>query len=213
MELFASIIDLFLHLDKHFSAVLQQFGGFTYAILFLVIFCETGLVVTPVLPGDSLLFVVGAFAARGDLDPVMAYALLCVAATAGNLVNYHIGRFVGPKVFQKDVWFLKKAYLDRTHGFYEKHGAKTIVIARFLPIIRTFAPFVAGIGRMDYRRFTVYNVVGCVAWITVFLLGGYLFCNIPVIKKNLTCVIFGIIIISFLPSVIEFIRHRRGSSA
>jgi membrane-associated protein len=213
MELFASIIDFFLNLDKHFGAVLQQFGGFTYAILFLVIFCETGLVVTPILPGDSLLFVVGAFAARGDLDPVLAYALLCVAATLGNVINYHIGRFVGPKVFQKDMWFLKKEYLERTHAFYEKHGAKAIVIARFLPIIRTFAPFVAGIGQMNYRRFAVYNVVGCVAWITAFLLGGYFFGNIPIVKKNLTLVIFGIIIISVLPSVIEVMRHRKRSRA
>lgn len=213
MELFASIIDIFLHLDKYFSTVLQQYGGLTYVILFLVIFCETGLVVTPILPGDSLLFVVGAFAARGDLDAAMVYVLLCVAATTGNTVNYHIGRFVGPKVFQNDLWFLKKEYLERTHAFYDKHGGKTIVIARFLPIIRTFAPFVAGIGKMSYKRFMIYNVIGCIAWITVFLSGGYFFGNIPLVKQNLTLVIFGIIIISVLPSVAEFIRHRRGSRA
>jgi membrane-associated protein len=213
MELFASIIDILLHLDKHFSAVLQQFGGTTYVILFLVIFCETGLVVTPFLPGDSLLFVVGAFAARGDIDLMMVYVLLSIAATAGNMVNYHIGHFIGPKVFQKDMRFFKKEYLDRTHAFYEKHGAKTIVIARFLPIIRTFAPFVAGVGSMSYQRFISYNVIGCVAWITAFLLGGYFFGNIPIVKQNLTFVIFGIIIISVLPSVIEFMRHRRRSKA
>ncbi|MGO9379811.1 MAG: DedA family protein [Dissulfurispiraceae bacterium] len=213
MELLASIIDLFVHLDKHLGAVLQQFGDYTYAILFLVIFCETGLVVAPILPGDSLLFVVGAFAARGDLDTVRVYAMLCIAAISGNVVNYHIGRLVGPKVFQKETFLFKKEYLERAHVFYEKYGAKTIVIARFLPIIRTFAPFIAGIGRMTYRRFIIYNVAGCVAWITVFLLGGYFFGNIPVVKKNLTIVIFGIIIISVCPSVVEFVRHRKGSRA
>jgi len=209
MELFTSIIDLFVNLDKHLSAIIQQFGALSYAIIFLVIFCETGLVVTPVLPGDSLLFVVGAFAARGDLDAVLVYALLCVAAVLGNMANYHIGRFMGPKVFEKDVRFLKKEYLDRTHAYYEIHGGKTIVIARFLPIIRTFAPFVAGIAMMNYRRFVLYNLAGCIAWITTFVLGGYFFGNIPVVKKNLSLVIFAIIIISLVPSVIEFLRHRR----
>ena len=211
MELLASIVDLFLHLDKHLSAVIQQFGALSYVILFLVIFCETGLVVTPVLPGDSLLFVVGAFAAKGDLDLGLIYALLCIAAVAGNMANYHIGRFLGPKVFEKNIRFLKKEYLERTHAFYEKHGGKAIVIARFLPIIRTFAPFVAGIGRMEYRRFVLYNLAGCMAWITSFVLGGYFFGNIPIVKDNLTVVIFVIIIVSLVPSVIEFLRHRRAS--
>jgi membrane-associated protein len=211
MEFFASLIDLFLHLDKHLSMIIRQFGVVTYVILFIVIFCETGLVVTPMLPGDSLLFVVGAFAARGDLDLIVVYVLLCIAAVAGNTTNYHIGRFVGPKVFEKDRRYLKKEYLDRTHAFYEKYGGKTIVIARFLPIIRTFAPFVAGIGRMNYRRFALYNLAGCVAWITSFVLSGYFFGNIPVVKKNLTLVIIAIIILSLLPSVIEFLRHRRPS--
>jgi len=211
MELLVSIVDLFLHLDKHLSAVIQQFGALSYVILFLVIFCETGLVVTPVLPGDSLLFVVGAFAAKGDLDLGLIYALLCIAAVAGNMANYHIGRFLGPKVFEKNIRFLKKEYLERTHAFYEKHGGKAIVIARFLPIIRTFAPFVAGIGRMEYRRFVLYNLAGCMAWITSFVLGGYFFGNIPIVKDNLTVVIFVIIIVSLVPSVIEFLRHRRAS--
>lgn len=209
MDILSYIINIFLHIDVHLSEIIAQFGPLTYVILFLVIFCETGLVVTPFLPGDSLLFVVGAFSAKGDFDITLIFSLLCVAAIAGNVVNYHVGRYLGPKVFQKDTRFLKKEYLDRTRAFYEKHGAKTIVIARFLPIIRTFAPFVAGIGQMDYRRFAVYNVVGCAAWITAFVLGGYYFGNIPVVKKNLTLVIFAIIIISFLPSVIEFYRHRR----
>jgi membrane-associated protein len=211
MELLASFIDLFLNLDKHLSAIIQQFGTLTYVILFLVIFCETGLVVTPILPGDSLLFVVGAFAAKGDLDPVLVYVLLCLAAVTGNMANYHIGHFLGPKVFEKDLRFLKREYLERTYAFYEKHGGKTIVIARFLPIIRTFAPFVAGIGRMNYRRFVLYNLAGCIAWITSFVLGGYFFGNIPIVKKNLTLVIIVIIIISLAPSVIEFLRHRRAS--
>jgi len=211
MELFASLADLFLHLDKHLSMIIQQFGVVTYAILFIVIFCETGLVITPMLPGDSLLFVVGAFAAKGDLDPILVYILLCIAAVAGNTANYHIGRFIGPKVFEKDIRYLKREYLDRTHAFYEKHGGKTIVIARFLPIIRTFAPFVAGIGRMNYRRFTLYNLTGCVTWITFFVLGGYFFGNIPIVKKNLTLVIIAIIILSLLPSIIEFLRHHRVS--
>ncbi|HMK56847.1 MAG TPA: DedA family protein [Dissulfurispiraceae bacterium] len=213
MELLASIIDLFMHIDRHLSTVLQQFGGYTYLILFLIIFCETGLVVTPILPGDSLLFVIGAFAARGDIDFATVYALLCMAATVGNVVNYHIGRLVGPKVFEKDVRFLRREYLERTHAFYDKHGGKTIVIARFLPIIRTFAPFVAGIGRMDYRRFMAYNLIGCIAWITAFLLGGYFFGNIPIVKNNLTLVIFAIIIVSVMPSIVEFLRHRKGSKA
>jgi len=212
MELFASLIDLFLHLDKHLSMIIQQFGIVTYAILFIVIFCETGLVITPMLPGDSLLFVVGAFAAKGDLDPILVYILLCIAAVAGNTANYYIGRSIGPKVFEKNIRYLKREYLDRTHAFYEKHGGKTIVIARFLPIIRTFAPFVAGIGRMNYRRFVLYNLIGCVTWITCFVLGGYFFGNIPVVKRNLTLVIITIIILSLLPSIIEFLRHRRAST-
>jgi membrane-associated protein len=209
MEIVAYIIDIFVHLDVHLSELIAMFGPMTYVILFLVIFCETGLVVTPFLPGDSLLFVVGAFAAKGDFDVALIFALLSVAAVAGNMVNYHIGRYLGPKVFKGEMRFLKKEYLDRTHAFYERHGAKTIVIARFLPIIRTFAPFVAGIGKMEYKRFVVYNLIGCMAWLGVFILGGYFFGNLPVVKKNLTMVIFAIIIISIVPSVIEVIRQHR----
>jgi membrane-associated protein len=158
-----------------------------------------------------LLFVVGAFAAKGDFDVTLIFMLLGIAAIGGNMVNYHIGRYLGPKVFQKDTRFFKKEYLDHTHAFYEKHGAKTIVIARFLPIIRTFAPFVAGIGKMEYRQFVIYNVIGCLAWLTAFILGGYFFGNIPVVKRNLTIVIFAIIIISIVPSVIEVMRHKRSA--
>jgi membrane-associated protein len=209
MEFLAYFIDIFIHLDTHLSALIAQFGPYIHVILFLVIFSETGLVVAPFLPGDSLLFVVGAFAAKGDFEIALIFGILSVAAITGNMVNYQIGRYLGPKVFHGEIRFLKKEYLDRTHAFYEKHGAKTIVIARFLPIIRTFAPFVAGIGRMDYRRFTIYNLIGCVSWLSVFVFGGYFFGNVPVIKKNLTFVIFAIIIISFVPSVIEVLRQRR----
>jgi membrane-associated protein len=213
MEILAYIIDIFVHLDVHLSELIAMFGPMTYVILFLVIFCETGLVVTPFLPGDSLLFVVGAFAAKGDFDVALVFALLSVAAVAGNMVNYHIGRYLGPRVFKGEVRFLKKEYLDRTHAFYDKHGAKTIVIARFLPIIRTFAPFVAGIGKMEYERFVIYNLIGCMAWLGAFILGGYFFGNLPIVKKNLTIVIFAIIIISIVPSVIEVIRQHRQSKA
>jgi membrane-associated protein len=209
MEILAYIIDIFVHLDVHLSELIVMFGPMTYVILFLVIFCETGLVVMPFLPGDSLLFVVGAFAAKGDFDVTLIFVLLSIAAIGGNMVNYHIGRYLGPKVFQKDTRFLKKEYLDRTHAFYEKHGAKAIVIARFLPILRTFVPFVAGIGRMEYKKFVIYNLMGCVAWLAVFILGGYFFGNLPIVKKNLTIVIFAIIIISVVPSVIEVIRQHR----
>jgi len=211
MEFLAYFIDIFIHLDKHLSELIAMFGPYIYVVLFLVIFCETGLVVTPFLPGDSLLFVIGAFAAKGDFELGIVFAVLCAAAISGNMVNYQVGRIVGPKVFHGKTRFLKKEYLDRTHEFYEKHGAKTIVIARFLPIIRTFAPFVAGIGRMDYKRFTIYNIVGCVAWLGAFIFGGYFFGNVPIVKQNLTIVILAIVVLSFVPSVLEVLRHRRNS--
>jgi membrane-associated protein len=209
MEFLTYILDVFMHLDVHLSGIIAQFGPYAYVILFLVIFCETGLVVTPFLPGDSLLFVIGAFAAKGDFELGLIFTVLSAAAITGNMVNYQIGRYLGPKVFHGQMRFLKQEYLESTRKFYEKHGAKTIVIARFLPIIRTFAPFVAGIGRMDYRRFTIYNIVGCVAWLGAFMLGGYFFGNVPIVKQNLTIVILVIVVISFVPSVIEFIRQRR----
>ena len=209
MEMLNYFIDLLIHLDKHLQVVIQQYGGWTYLILFLIIFCETGLVVTPILPGDSLLFAAGTFAAGGALDPWILFLLLAVAAVLGDTVNYWIGHAVGPRVFhQEKVRFLKKEYLVRTHEFYERHGGKTIIIARFIPIIRTFAPFVAGIGSMSYGRFIAYNVIGGVAWIAGFVFGGYLFGNIPLVKKNFSLVILAIIIISILPGVIEFFRQR-----
>ncbi len=203
------LTDFILHLDRHLDTIIQQYGVWTYLILFLIIFCETGLVVTPILPGDSLLFAVGTFAARGALDVGLVLLLLSVAAVAGDSANYAIGYRVGPQIFRKEgVRFLNREYLDRTHRFYERHGAKTIVIARFVPIIRTFAPFVAGIGRMSYARFITYNVAGGVGWIAALVLGGYAFGNIPVVRQNFTLVIFAIIALSILPGVIEFVRQR-----
>ena len=208
-----TFIDFFIHLDRHLAEIIQYFGGWSYFIVFLIIFCETGLVVTPILPGDSLLFGLGTLAALGALQVEWLLILLSIAAVSGNIVNYAIGYFVGPKIFHREnVRFLNRAYLDRTHQFYEKHGGKTIVIARFLPIIRTFAPFVAGIGKMTYSRFIFYNVLGSVAWIAVFILGGYYFGNLPVVKSNFTLVIFAIVIISMLPVVIEYFRHHFRSS-
>ena len=209
MELIRQLLDILLHLDRHLDTIIQQYGVWTYLILFLIIFCETGLVVTPILPGDSLLFAVGTFAARNALDLGLLLVLLSVAAVAGDTVNYAIGYRVGPQIFRKEgVRFLNREYLDRTHRFYERHGAKTIVIARFVPIIRTFAPFVAGVGRMSYARFVTYNVAGGVGWIAALVLGGYLFGNISVVRQNFTLVIFAIIVLSILPGVIEFLRQR-----
>jgi membrane-associated protein len=213
VEPIKSLIELFMHLDKHLNVIIQNYGVWTYLLLFLVIFCETGLVVTPILPGDSLLFAAGTFAALGSLKVGWLYVLLSVAAIGGDTVNYWIGHYVGPKVFHKeDVRFLNKEYLDRTHEFYEKHGGKTIILARFIPIIRTFAPFVAGIGKMTYGRFISYNVFGGLAWIAVFVFGGYYFGNLPFVKRNFTLVILAIIFISVLPGVIEFLNQRYRSS-
>ena len=210
MELLLTFIDIFVHLDQHLIWLIQNFGGWVYLIVFLVVFCETGLVVTPILPGDSLLFGLGAFAAIGALKVEWLFILLCTAAIAGDAVNYMIGHYVGPKIFQRDTGrFFKTEYLERTHQFYEKYGGKTIVIARFVPIIRTFAPFVAGIGSMAYSRFIFYNIAGGIAWVAVFIFGGYYFGNLPVVKNNFTLVIIAIIIISVLPGVIEYLRQRR----
>jgi membrane-associated protein len=210
MEWLTYFIDLFLHLDKHLGDVIQQYGAWTYLILAVIVFCETGLVVTPILPGDSLLFAAGAFAATGVLDPLWLFLLLSIAAIAGDTVNYWIGAAIGPRAFSGEIRFLKKEYLDRTHAFYEKYGGKTIILARFVPIVRTFAPFVAGIGVMNYTRFIVYNVVGGVAWVAMFVFGGYWFGTLPAVKKNFTFVIAAIIVISVMPMVVEYVRSRRG---
>jgi membrane-associated protein len=210
MDLIMQFIDIVLHLDVYLDTVIRQYGFWTYLILFLIIFSETGFVVTPFLPGDSLLFAAGTLAGIGSLHVGYLFTLLSIAAVAGNIVNYQIGYFMGPRVFRKESGlFFKREYLDRTNRFYARYGAITIVIARFLPIIRTFAPFVAGIGRMAYWRFSLYNVVGSIAWTTVFVIGGYYFGNIPVVKQNFTLVILAIIILSVLPSIIGFLKARK----
>ena len=209
MELIKTFFEIFMHLDKHLSMIIQQYGTVTYFILFMIIFCETGLVVTPFLPGDSLLFAAGTFAALGALDVKWLYILLSAAAIIGDNVNYWIGHFIGPKIFRKEnVRFLNKKHLDRTHEFYQKYGTKAIIIARFMPIVRTFSPFVAGLGRMTYMRFLPFDIMGGLLWISVCVFGGYFFGNIPIVKQNFTIVIFIIIFISILPGIIEFIRHR-----
>ena len=209
MEILLGAWDLLVHLDRHLAALLQQYGTWIYLLLFIIIFCETGLVVTPFLPGDSLLFVAGALAATGGIDVHLLAFLLVVAAVLGNTVNYSIGTWLGPRVFhwEESRWFSRRA-LDRAHAFYEKHGGKTIVITRFVPILRTFAPFVAGIARMTYVRFSVYNLAGGALWVVSLLYAGYWFGNVPFIKQNLTLVIFGIIALSLLPIVLEYLRHR-----
>jgi membrane-associated protein len=208
MEFLSYFIDLFIHLDQHLQEIIRDYGLWTYLILFLIIFCETGLVVTPILPGDSLLFAAGTLAALGALDPRLLFLLLTVAAVLGDTVNYWVGHYVGPKVFhQQRVRFLKKEYLLRTHAFYERHGGQTIIIARFIPIIRTFAPFVAGIGRMSYGRFIVYNIAGGVLWIGLFVIGGFYFGNIPLVRRHFSLVIVAIIVLSIMPGVIEFLRQ------
>lgn len=210
MDFLAKVIDFIFHLDAHLSDIIQTYGLWTYSILFVVIFCETGFVVTPFLPGDSLLFAAGTFAARGDLKVGLLFLILAAAAVLGDSVNYWLGKIVGPKVFHGEKnRFFKKEYLDRTHAFYEKYGAETIIIARFVPIIRTFAPFVAGIGRMTYGKFLSYNVIGGVGWVAIFTFGGYFFGNIPFVKKNFSIVIIAIIVLSLVPAVVEFFKHKK----
>lgn len=211
MELIHQFIDLVMHLDKHLGDVIQHYGNITYFILFLIIFCETGLVVTPFLPGDSLLFATGALAAStGALNVMLVFLILSAAAILGDTVNYWLGHFIGPKVFHyESTRFFKKEHLERTHKFYEKYGAKTIILARFIPVIRTFAPFVAGIGAMTYGKFILYNVAGGVLWISLFTFSGYKFGNLPAVKENFTFVLLLIIFLSVLPALVEIWKHRR----
>ncbi len=209
MDLLLSGWDLLVHLDRHLAVLLQQYGAWVYLLLFAIIFCETGLVVTPFLPGDSLLFIAGALAAGGGIDVHLLALLLVAAAVLGNTVNYSIGRFIGPKVFHwEESRFFNRKALDRAHAFYEKHGGKTIVITRFVPILRTFAPFVAGIARMTYLNFTAYNVAGALAWVLSLLYAGYWFGNVPFVKQNLTWVIVGIVVLSVTPLAFEYVRQR-----
>ena len=212
MQLIREFIDYFLHLDVHLGELIRDYGGWTYGILFAIIFCETGLVVTPFLPGDSLLFATGALAAGGSMNVFVLWVLLCVAAVVGDSVNYSIGKAVGLRVFKPDARVLKTEYLLRTEEFYAKYGGKTIIIARFIPIVRTYAPFVAGASRMDYGKFITYNIVGGVVWITSFLFAGYFFGNIPAVKDNFGLVIVVIILLSVLPGVYEYYKSRRAAA-
>jgi len=207
MDFIFNYIDFLIHFDRHLGGILQQYGTYTYAILFLIIFCETGLVVTPFLPGDSLLFVVGTFAAREDLDRNTLLMLLPLAAIVGDNVNYWVGHFFGPRMAEKKKsrW-IRQEYLDRTRHFYEKYGGKTVFLGKFLPIIRTFAPFVAGIGSMTYPRFLFFNVSGGILWVLLFVLAGFWFGNIPVIQKNFSLVIIALVLIPGIPATVEFIR-------
>jgi membrane-associated protein len=212
MELAAQLLDVLIHLDRYLGVFLHQYGVWIYLLLFLIVFAETGLVITPFLPGDSLLFVTGTLAATGGLELGWLMAVLCAAAILGDSVNYSIGKYLGPRVFQwDDTRLFKREHLVYTQRFYERHGGKTIVLARFIPVVRTFAPFVAGIGRMAYARFAFYNVFGAVLWVVSLVLAGYYFGNLPLVKQNLTLVILGIIVLSIMPGVIEYLRHRSRS--
>jgi len=209
MEAIKFLIDLFLHLDEYLSQIISQYGVWTYALLFFVIFMETGFVVTPFLPGDSLLFAAGTFAALGSLNLYLLLILLMIAAIGGDTVNYWIGHYLGDRAYS--IKWIKKEYIDKTHSFFEKHGGKTIFLARFVPIVRTFAPFVAGIGRMSYGYFITYNFVGGITWVLLFTLSGYFFGNIPFVRENFEFVILAIILISVVPIFIEWWKARRES--
>ncbi|MCG9078851.1 DedA family protein [Laribacter hongkongensis] len=213
MEFISFIIDFVLHIDQHLLELVATYGPWIYLILFLIVFAETGLVVTPFLPGDSLLFVAGAIAAMGEMNVHLLVALLILAAVMGDAVNYAVGHFFGMKLFSNpDSRIFRRQYLDKTHDFYARHGGKTIILARFVPIVRTFAPFVAGVGRMTYRHFFSYNIVGALAWVLSFSYAGYFFGNLPVVKSNLSLLILAIIVVSVLPGVIEIWRSRRAGA-
>ncbi|MFP1759770.1 DedA family protein [Lonsdalea quercina] len=215
MEFIPFIIDFILHIDVHLAELVAQYGVWIYAILFLILFCETGLVVTPFLPGDSLLFVAGALAALPGsvLDVHLMVVLMVIAAILGDAVNYTIGRLFGERLFRNpNSRIFRRSYLDKTHEFYARHGGKTIILARFVPIVRTFAPFVAGMGHMTYRHFALFNVAGALLWVLLFTYAGYLFGDLPIVQDNLKLLIVGIIFVSILPGVIEFWRHKRSAT-
>ena len=208
MEIASSFFDVFLHLDKQLFSLVTEYKNWTYLILFCIIFCETGLVVTPFLPGDSLLFAAGAIAALGILNIWILIGLLCLAAILGDSLNYSLGKFLGEKVFERNYRIIKKEYLYRTHRFYEKHGGKTIIVARFIPIIRTFAPFIAGMGSMNYLRFISFNIIGGILWVCICSFGGYFFGNLPFVKNNFSVVVLAIIFISLLPMIVEYVKYK-----
>jgi len=212
VELISGFFQVLVHLDQHLLRVTQEYGPWVYLLLFLIVFCETGLVVAPFLPGDSLLFVAGTVSGAGAMNVHVLALVLTLAAVAGDSLNYAIGWWIGPRIFRRaDSWFLKQAYLERTHRFFERFGGRTIVIARFVPIVRTYAPFVAGVGQMSYRRFAAFNVSGALLWVGVILYAGYVFGNVPVVKNNLSAVILGIILLSMSPGIVELVRHRLAS--
>ncbi|MGH8736801.1 MAG: DedA family protein [Burkholderiales bacterium] len=214
MEIIAALWDIAVHLDRHLAAFLTQHGAWVYALLFAVVFCETGLVVTPFLPGDSLLFVAGAVAATGGIDARVVAATLVAAALCGDNVNYWIGRWIGPRVFRStDARWFSRRHLARTEAFYERHGGKAVVIARFVPIVRTYVPFVAGVGRMAYGRFLGFSIGGALLWVVSLTAAGYFFGNLPLIKDNLTLAILGVIALSLLPIAFEWLRHRRAKAS
>ncbi|MDD5687568.1 MAG: DedA family protein [Elusimicrobia bacterium] len=212
MELIINFVNVLLHLDKYLVLLIENYGMWVYLILFLIVFCETGLVVTPFLPGDSLIFVVGTLAAAGSLNIIPLFIFIVIAAILGDTVNYWIGNFLGPETIQKKkMRFIKKEYIERTEKFYAKYGGKTIILARFVPIIRTFAPFMAGVGTMTYSKFILYNITGGIAWVSLFMFGGYFFGNIPRVKENFTIVIFMIILISIIPIIYEYIKSKKAN--
>lgn len=205
----SSLIDIFLHLDQHLSVYMNEYGIYIYLILFIIVFCETGLVIMPFLPGDSLIFATGALAAAGAIKLWPIYLIFCIAAIAGDTVNYSIGHFLRDKVAAREnIRFIKKEYLDKTTEFFERHGSATIILARFVPIIRTFAPFVAGVGTMPYRKFLSYNAIGGIVWVTIALFAGFFFGNIPFVKNNFSLVVLGIVVVSLLPIVFTFIKNK-----
>lgn len=214
MKFISKLIDIILHLDKYLNVIIQNYGVWTYALIFVIIFCETGLVVTPFLPGDSILFATGALSANGTLNLFLLFIVFYSAAVIGDTVNYHIGKKIGNKIFEKeDIKFINKEYLKKAHVFYEKHGSMTIVVGRFIPIIRTFVPFVAGIGEMKYVKFLIYNMLGGLIWVGLFLFGGFFFGNLPIIKDNFSYVLIAIIIISALPGIIVFLKEKGSAKA
>jgi len=211
MELISTLFDFIIHIDKHLAVIINDYQGWTYGILFLIVFAETGFVVTPFLPGDSLIFAAAAFAAKGDLNPWYIFGVITLAGILGDGVNYAIGNYIGPRVFSDNIKFLKREYLDKAHTFFEKHGGKAVILARFMPIVRTFVPFIAGAGSMTYPKFALYNVIGAISWVGLFTILGYFFGNLKVVEENFSLVIFAIIFLSILPPILEFLKEKKAS--